>query len=329
MISVIIVNWNGRKFLPECLESLRHQAYQRFSIILVDNGSNDGSIDFVIRNYPEVKTIALPKNVGFSVANNIAIKTVHTEYVALLNNDAVAYPLWLQSLIGALEAYPEAGFTASKMLFYDNPEIIDRTGDAYTRAGTGLLRGRGEPASSYNKQEWVFGACAGAALYRTRMLRDIGLFDEDFFLLYEDVDLSFRAQLRGYKCLYVPEAVVHHKGSGSIVYDSPTSVYYSHRNLEWVYIQNMPAGLMLKTIFPHIVYDIGAFFFFAARGRSTDFIKAKWDALKGLKKALKKRRQIQRSRIVVDDYIWSLLEKELFLPRLTGRLRKNFKRASS
>ena len=133
MISVVIVNWNGKKFLSECLESLRQQAYRRFSIILVDNGSNDGSIDFVIRNYPEVKTIALSKNVGFSVANNIAIKTVHTEYVALLNNDAVAHPLWLQSLMGALESCPEAGFAASKMLFYDNPEIIDRAGDSYTR----------------------------------------------------------------------------------------------------------------------------------------------------------------------------------------------------
>jgi len=321
LASVIIVNWNGKKFLPECLESLRQQAYRHFSIILVDNGSSDGSIDFVIRNYPEVKTIALPKNVGFSVANNIAIKTVHTEYVALLNNDAVAHPLCLQTLIEALEEHPEAGFAASKMLFYDNPEIIDRTGDAYTSAGTGLLRGRGEPASSYNKQEWVFGACAGAALYRTQMLRDIGLFDEDFFLLYEDVDLSFRAQLKGDKCLYVPEAIVYHKASGSIVYDSPTSVYYSHRNLEWVYIQNMPARLILKTLFPHIIYDMAAFLFFTARGRSKDFIRAKWDALKGMKKALKKRKQIQKAMTVEVDYIWRLLERELFFTRLTRRLK--------
>ena len=319
-ISIVIVNWNGKKFLAECLESLRHQAYRHFSIILVDNGSNDGSIDFVIRNYPEVKTIALPKNVGFSVANNIAIKTVDTEYIGLLNNDAVADPLWLKTLVEALEEHPEAGFAASKMLFYDNPGIIDRAGDFYTRAGAGLLRGRAEPASSYNKQEWIFGACAAAALYRTRMLRDIDLFDEDFFLLYEDVDLSFRAQLRGYKCLYVPEAIVHHKASSSIIYDSPTSVYYSHRNLEWVYIKNMPAGLILKTIFPHIIYDMAAFFYFAARGRSKDFIKAKLDALKGLKKALKKRKQIQRSRIVNDDYIWALFEKEHFFHRLTRRL---------
>ena len=321
--SVIIVSWNGRKFLPECLESLRQQAYRDFSIILVDNGSNDGSIDFVIRNYPEVKTIALPKNVGFSVANNIAIKTVKTEYVALINNDAVAHPLWLQSLVGALESYAEAGFAAPKMLFSDNPEIIDRAGDSYTRAGAGLLRGRGEPASSYNKQEWIFGACAAAALYRARMLRDIGLFDEDFFLLYEDVDLSFRAQLRSYKCLYVPEAIVHHKASSSIIYDSRTSVYYGHRNLEWVYIKNMPAGLLFKTIFPHVIYDIAAFLYFVTRGRGKDFIRAKRDSLKGLKRALQKRQQIQDNRKVDDDYIWSLLEKELFLPRVTRRLRKN------
>lgn len=321
-ISIIIVNWNGMKFLSECLDRLRHQTYQEFTIILVDNGSNDGSVNFVSRYYPEVKTIALPKNIGFSAANNLVLKTVQSKYVALLNNDAVPHPLWLKSLIEALESHPEAGFAASKMLFYDNLGIIDRAGDAYTRAGTGLLRGRGKSKSNYNKQEWIFGACAGAALYRTLMLNEIGFFDEDFFLLYEDVDISFRAQLKGYKCLYVPEAIVYHKASSSIVYDSPISVYYSHRNLEWAYIKNMPSNLILKTIWLHVIYDIAAFFFFAANGRIKEFIKAKWDVLKGLKVILKKRKQIQRNRKVDDDYIWGLLEKELFFPRLFRRLRK-------
>ena len=139
--------------------------------------------------------------------------------MAGLNNDAVPDTMWLKHLVEALDSYPEAGFAASKMFFYDDPETIDRAGDAYSRAGTGLLRGQGESASNYNKQEWIFGACAGAALYRTVMLNDIGLFDEDFFLLYEDVDLSFRAQLKGYRCLLVPDAVVYHKASSSIVYD--------------------------------------------------------------------------------------------------------------
>ena len=160
-------------------------------------------------------------------------------------------------------------------------------------------------------------------MYRTEMLRDIGLFDEDFFLLYEDVDLSFRAQLRGYKCIYVPEAVVYHVGSGSIGDDTPTSVYYSHRNLEWVYIKNMPGSLIKKSIASHLIYDLAALFYFAAKGRGGIYLKAKWDAIKGIRKALDKRRNIQENKKVLDDYIWNLLEKEKLLPRLTRRLRMN------
>ena len=302
---------------------MRRQVFRHFTSILVDNGSIDGSVDFVRRNYPEVEIIALPENIGFSAANNIALETIDTEYAALLNNDAAPDCMWLKNLIEALEMRPEAGFAASKMLFYDDAKVIDRVGDSYTRAGAGLLRGRGMPADNYNKKEWIFGACAGAALYRTQMLHNTGLFDEDFFLVYEDVDLSFRAQLKGYKCMYVPEAVVYHKAGGSIVFDSPVSVYYSQRNLEWVYVKNIPAGLILKTILSHIIYDLAAFLYFATCGRGKDFIRAKRDALKGLKKALQKRLQIQQSKIVDDDYIWKLLDKERLFPRLTRRLRKN------
>lgn len=321
-ITVVVVNWNRKKILSECLDALRNQIYRHFTVILVDNGSNDGSVDLVAHNYPEVKIIALPENLGFSFANNVALKIIQSEYVAFLNNDAVPTPFWLNSLVEALEACPRAGFAASKMLFQDEQTIIDRAGDSYTTAGAGLLRGRGSDANHYNKKEWIFGACAGSAFFRIQVLRDVGFFDEDFFLLYEDVDLSFRAQLRGFKCLYVPEAVVYHKASSSIVYDSPMSVYYGHRNLEWVYIKNMPSQLMLKTFWLHILYDIAAFFFFAARGRMKEFAMAKRDVLKGLKRILKKRRLIQRTRRVENSYIWSLLEKESFFSRLTRRLDK-------
>ena len=319
-VSVIIVNWNGRNFLPECLEGLKRQKYESMSIVLVDNGSQDDSVNFVSSNYPDIRIMALPGNKGFSIANNIALKTIQTDYVALLNNDAVPHPLWLQSLVKGLGTHPEAGVAASKILFYDNRNMIDRAGDDYTKAGTALLRGRGMKADTYDKEEWVFGACAGAALYRTSMLRDIGLFDEDFFLLYEDVDLSFRAQLRGYKCLYVPEAIVYHKGSGSIVHDSPTSVYYGHRNLEWVYIQNMPAGLLLRTILPHLVYDFASFVFFVVKGRGKEYVRAKWDALRGLRRALQKRRTVQRGKVLDDAYLWGLFVKERMWHRLRGRL---------
>ena len=322
VISVIIVNWNGRGYLAECLNSLRKQSFRRFSTILVDNGSTDGSVAFVRRNYPEVRLEALSRNTGFSAANNFAIRTVRSPYIALLNNDAVAHPQWLKTLVEALDARPEAGFAASRILFYQDRTIVDRAGDSYSTAGSGLLRGRGSPADAFDSKEWVFGACAAAALYRRSLFHDIGLFDEDFFLLYEDVDLSFRAQLRNYQCLYVPDAVVYHRASGSIVHDSPVSVYYSHRNLEWVYVQNMPGRLIARTILLHVVYNLAAGFYFSANGRMVDFIRAKWDACKGMRKALQKRRQIQKNRTASDFYIWRLLEKEQFFPRLAIRFGK-------
>jgi hypothetical protein len=322
-VTLVIVNWNGIRFLPDCLSSIKQQVHKHFSVIIVDNGSNDGSVDFIKKNYSEVTLIAFHENRGFAVANNYALRNVQTKYVALLNNDTVVHPLWLKHLVDALDSHPEAGFAASKMLSYNNRAVIDRAGDSYSKAGTGILRGRGKPKDYYDKAEWVFGACAGAALYRTEMLREVGLFDDDFFILYEDVDLSFRAQLRGYKCLYVPEAIVYHKGSGSIGHDSDLSVYYSHRNLERVYFKNMPRKLLLRSFGLHVVYDIAALLFFISRGKSTVFVKAKIDFFKSLKKVLKQRGIIQSNKKVSDDYIWDLLENEHFFPRLLRRFGKS------
>ena len=321
-VRIIVVNWNGRSFLEECLQGLRRQTYRSFSIVLVDNGSTDGSRAMVRERFPDAQVIALPENRGFAGANNCALRDLSTPYVALLNNDAVAARDWLEHLVEALEQTKEAGFAASKMLYYDRPEVIDRCGDGYTRAGVGLLRGRGEPAGHYSRREWVFGACAGAALYRTDMLKDIGLFDEDFFLIYEDMDLSFRAQLRGYRCLYVPEAKVLHRTSRSLVYDSPVSVYYGHRNLEWNYLQNMPGRLILRTILPHLFYDLAAFCYFTVHGRGWDYLRAKGDALRGFGRAWGKRQHVQEGRRVSNEYIWNLFARERFFPRLIKRLRE-------
>ena len=322
VVPVIIVNWNGRGLLPECLDALCAQTWERLRIILVDNGSQDGSAEFVRRNYPDIRVFSLPRNVGFAAANNVALRTVRTPYVALLNNDAIAAPGWLEALVRELELNREAGAAASKMLFYDTPDIIDRAGDSYTVAGAGLLRGRGRPSESLKAKEFVFGACAGAALYRVEMLREIGLFDEDFFLIYEDVDLSFRAQLTGYKCVYVPEAEIFHRAGSSIGRDSPISVYYGHRNLEWVYWKNMPSSLILKSLLLHLNYDFLSFLYFSAAGLGAPFLRAKRDALRGLPAVLKKRRLVQKKRRVPDECIWRLLDKERSFSRL-GMRRKH------
>ena len=173
--AVIIVNWNGKHLLPETLYALEVQTYKLFKTVVVDNGSTDGSIEFLQQEFPNVETIALGRNTGFSYANNAAIlQNDDLPFSVLLNNDAVPAKNWIENLIKALDENPLAGFAASKMLYYDNPGIIDRVGDAYTNAGVGKLRGRKESASSYSKPEWIFGACAGAAIYRTEALKEVG-----------------------------------------------------------------------------------------------------------------------------------------------------------
>ena len=173
--------------------------------------------------------------------------------------------------------------------------------------------------SDFDSPEWIFGACAGAALYRTRMFKSTGFFDEDFFLINEDIDLSFRAQLSGYRCIYEPNAIVYHRAGASIIHDSSVSIYYGHRNLEWVYIKNMPASLIIKSFLLHVIYGIAAFFYFLTIGQGKVFIKAKVDSILGFRKMLEKRHKIQQGRVASDTYIWGLFDNELILPRLTRR----------
>jgi len=319
LVTIIIVNWNGRTLLSECLESLQEQEFRDFKTILVDNCSSDGSAGWVKKNYPNISVISLSRNTGFCIANNIGFSQVKTKYVALLNNDTVTHPFWLRHLVNGLETHEQAGSAASKILYHGKPNVIDRAGDGYSSAGVGLLRGRGMPSNAYDKPEWVFGACAAAALYRKSMIDDIGFFDEDFFLIYEDVDLSFRAQLNGYKCLYIPEAIVYHKSSSTIVRDSNISIYYGHRNLEWVYLKNMPFVLFMETLFPHMFYTVGSILYFSSKGNIKSIIRAKSDAFKQLKRVLKKRQDIQQGRQVDNAYLRDLFEKEYFFNRLAMR----------
>lgn len=306
--------------LADCLNSLRFQTFRDFEVILVDNGSVDDSVDFVRAAYPEVKLMRRTTNTGFAAANNYAICRTRSTYVALLNNDASAAEGWLAGMVRALETHADAGMAASRMLFRQYPQIIDRAGDAYTLVGAGQLRGRGASADTYRQYEWIFGACAGAALYRRSMLDHIGLFDEDFFLLYEDVDLSLRACLQGYGCIYVPDAIVYHQASLSIGRDSRTSVYYGHRNLEWAWLQNLPASILALTLLPHLFYTLAAFLYFWRMGQGRVFLRAKADAIKGLPRALAKRRRVQSSRRITPARVWKLMTFESVRARRRGHV---------
>ena len=204
-ISVIIPNFNGQRFLKTCLDSLRKQSYQDFEVIVVDNGSTDGSIKYIAENYPEVRIIPLIKNFGFSRAVNEGIKVSRGKYIALLNNDTEADPEWLKELYYALERNPELGFCASRMINYYHRDILDGAGDCFPRSCRPFKRAIGN--EGYNITKLVFGASAGAALYKKELFETVGYFDEDFFAYFEDVDLSLRAQLLGFKCLYVSTAI--------------------------------------------------------------------------------------------------------------------------
>jgi len=245
IISVIIPNWNGAHHLPECLNSLRQQRFRAFDTVVVDNGSSDDSLEILARDFPWVRIIERGDNGGFSAAVNAGIRQTGSPFVVLLNNDTRAEPDWLQALHEGMQRYPEASMGASRMLLYDPPHAIDSAGDGYSlRAGAGYNLAAGASSDSVDEDAWVFGACAGAAIYRRSLFEDIGLFDEDFFLVFEDVDLDLRAQVAGHRCIYLANAIVYHKRGASTDNASLEVISRSWRNTLWVAGKNLPLPLL-------------------------------------------------------------------------------------
>ena len=307
MISVIIVNYNGERLIRRCLESLIRQTYHDKEIIFVDNASRDKSVELVRRDFPSVKLIEHPVNSGFAGGNVVGLKAAKGEYIALLNPDAFPEPHWLSCLVEAMQSDPRVGICASKLLI-DGTDLIDSAGDGCTTASKGYKRGEMEQQNGYNRMEYVFGACGGAVLYRRAMIEQIGFFDEDFFLIHEDTDYNFRAQLAGWKCIYVPEAVVHHKVRSTIGDHSDLAVYYSNRNADLVWIKNTPTWLLFRYIHHKVLSDFASLLFFSIRKRRLLlFLKARLDALKLFPLMLKKRNKIQAMRKLSNKEVVKLL----------------------
>jgi GT2 family glycosyltransferase len=313
-VTIVIPNWNGKHFLKTCLDSLNNQTHTNYTTIVVDNGSTDGSVEYLREFYPHIEVVRFTENRGFSVAVNEGIRRADGEYIALLNNDTEVDSRWLEELVNALERHPETGFCASKMLNYYKRTIIDTIGDGFSRYGIAFKRGaRKKDGPRYSREECVFGACAGASIYRKELFEEVGLFDEDFFAYLEDIDLSFRAQLKGYRCLYVPTAVVYHIMGGT----SGGKGYSLRRmagkvvNKLFVVIKDMPAKLLLKN-YPFILFafTVEGFILFLSLFLDPTTFKKEVGRLKLLPKMLKKRRAIQKD---VDsfsvEYIDSLLKK--------------------
>ena len=296
-IAVVVVNWNGGDDLGACLLSLAGQERRPDRVLVVDNGSTDGSLERALPAYPAAEPIRLGANVGFAAANNVALRVcADCELVALLNPDAFPDASWLARLAAAAEANPGYASFASQLRSARDSDRLDGTGDVYHVSGLVWRAGHGAPLPEADSPREVFSACAAAALYRRQALLEIGGFDERFFCYVEDVDAGFRLRLRGYRCLYVPDAVAHHVGSATTGKGSDFSTYHGHRNLVWTFFKDMPLPLLALYLPQHLALNVLSVVWFSARGQAGAILRAKWDALRGLPGVLRERRRVQRER---------------------------------
>ena len=318
-VSVLISTWNSAKYLPRCLEALAHQTFIDFKVLVVDNGSTDGSVDGLESHWPDIKIIRLHQNIGFAAANNLGARMANGKWLALLNSDAFPEPDWLEQLIRAAENNPEFTFFASRQVQANDQYFLDGAGDAYHVSGMAWRRYYNYPTSQFGlKTEEVFSACAAAALYSREAFLQVGGFDEDFFSYLEDVDLGFRLRLQGFRCLYVPGARVRHVGTASVGTQSDFALYYWQRNFIWSFIQNMPSALLWEALPAHLMANSIYLLNYTLRGRGGISFKAKRDALSGLPRALQKRQDIQKVRKVNSGEILRLMDRGWLQPYLLG-----------
>ena len=307
-VSVVIVTWNGREHLDACLTAVAAQQGVTAETILVDNGSTDGTLDHVRAQYSWVRLVPLSENRGCAAGTNAGVREARGRFVALLNNDTVPDPGWLQALVAAVNEPERFLLVTSLIVYMHDPEVIDSAGDGMLRGGGAFKRHHGENVDLARQAREVFGVCGAACLMPRRVFEELGGFDEDFFASHEDVDLSYRARLLGYRCRYEPRALVRHRGSATIGRVSPFAVFHGQRNLEWVYAKNTPAGLLLRTLPAHLVYVAAACFHFARLGLLGPFLRAKIAAAGGLGRMLHKRSEVQHGKRVGGEAIAPLLE---------------------
>jgi hypothetical protein len=307
-ISIVIVTWNGREHLEACLGAVAAQRDVDAETILVDNGSTDGTTRFVRERFPWVRIVALDANRGFAGGNNAGAREARGRYLAFLNNDTIADPGWLHALREGIDESRRIVLVTSRIVYMHDPSVIDSAGDGLTRAGGAFKRLHGGRASEAHESREVFGACGAAFLISKAVFDEVGGFDEDFFASYEDVDLSYRARLRRYRCRYAGDALVLHRGSATLGRVSTQSVFQAQRNLEWMYFKNTPALILLRTLPQHLIYNLAAAAHFARLGLFGVFVHAKAKAIGGAIPILRKRAAVQAARTASAAEIWRQLE---------------------
>ncbi len=298
-VSIVIPNWNGWELLKACLEAIRRQTYPSIETIVVDNGSTDESCERLRAEYPEVHLIALPVNAGFAAAVNRGIMDASGPLVALLNNDTEPDPEWISRMVARLDASPDSGSVACMMINYFDHSLLDGAGDMLSRSGLPFTRGFGEPDDGrYSQSDEVFGPCAGACLYRKSVFERIGLFDEHFVSYYEDVDVAFRAQMAGFRCVYAPDARCFHRRGATAKRLGPYAAEMQERNTYILYAKTIPCGLLLRKL-PYIVAGRVRHWIRAARdGNGTAVARGFVRGVKALPHAIAQRKDVQSRRTI-------------------------------
>jgi len=312
-VNIVIPNWNGLRFLPACLASIKQQTFNSLQITLVDNGSSDGSLEYLQKNYPQVRVISLPENKGFSAAVNKGILSSTAPFVLLLNNDTELAPDCLSLLVETAAEQEELVFFSPKMLSFHERTVLDGAGDGYLRGGAGYRLGTLEKDGPiYNEPGPIFGACAGAVLYRRTLFDHIGLFDEDFFAYLEDVDLNLRINHSGRKGYYVPSARVYHIGSassGSKI--NPFTVRLSTRNSFYVLFKNYPSRLFFRFLPVIIIYQFFWLLFVVKKRQIRSYVQGMREVLAGMGEMRKKRKELRRYDVLtVDEFATCLAAAE-------------------
>lgn len=317
-VSIIIPNCNGARFLGPCLRSLSCQTDKEFKIIIVDNGSTDNSLQIIEEEKEalglsgfDIENIQIMKhneNLGFCGGVNAGIRLADTEYCILLNNDTEVAPDFVKESVRGIERSKKIFSVSSKMIQMYNKDLIDSAGDGYTLLGWGFPFGNDKPVTEYDEYREVFSACAGAAIYRTKLLKKLGMFDENHFAYLEDVDIGYRAKINGYKNMYNPKAVVYHVGSGfSGSRHNEFKIKNAARNNVFLLYKNMP---IIQLLFNFIFIFAGCvlkWLYFLKKDKK--FAKAYLDGLKEGITTCKKCRRVKYSRKNFINYI--KIEKEL------------------
>jgi GT2 family glycosyltransferase len=292
------VNYNSAAFLPRCLEALSRQEERGFRTVVVDNGSTDGSADKLEGSFPQLELVRAGRHLGFAAGNNLAASHARScRWLITLNPDAFPEPGWLAALLAAARVHPQFAMFQARLVAEADHSRLDGVGDAYHVSGLHWRQAhmaRARPA--HDRMREIFSPCAAAAMYRRDAFDEVQGFDEDFFCYAEDVDLGFRLRMAGHRALYVPHAVVYHVGSGTTGRRSNFSVYHGQRNLVWAFVKNMPGPLLFLFAPIHLAVNLAAILVLAMRGQGGVCFRAKVDAVRGLRRMLAKRRDIQPRR---------------------------------